>query len=294
MLRAPVVISLLLLALFSGAQDLIVTTRGDSIKCTISTVTPNRLFFTVQMEDYRRPDNIALEDVAMYKRDGYFPVIMGDVRSERSKEVAPPEEHGWLMSGSFGFSHRTAPIDDGLPSELEDYVNGQRSGLHASGTLHYFVTDGVAIGLQYNGFFGARNSMPITVLLDDSTTLDGVLAEDVRLRYLGLDFLFRPIRLRSVTPFGAVSLGRLVFEDRATLINNFTITGSALALNVRAGLECSIGPKLSVGVSVGYFISRISRVEVDTGSQKSGFTLPDRGEENVDRVDVGLVARVRL
>lgn len=279
--------------LLLNAQDLIVTTAGDSIRCSITSVTPNRLFFTVQMDDYQRPDNIALEQVAMYKRVGYYPVIVGDVGGPRM-EGTPPMEHGWLMSATFGYSHRTAPVDGGLPDEWKDYINGQRPGRHATGSLHYFLSEGVAIGLQYSSFFGAKNSMPITVLLQDSTTVNGILADDVRLRYFGLDFLFRPIALKGVTPFGAVSAGRLVYEDRATLINNFTITGSALALNVRAGLECPLGPKLSIAASLGYFLCRLSRFEIDTGSQKSGFTLPDRGEENVDRMDIGILARISL
>ncbi len=293
MLRAPISAFGLFFATIAGAQDLIVTIQGDSIHCLISNASTNRLFYTVQMADYRRPDNIDLEQVAMYTRQGYYPVILGDVEGRR-KLTGYPKDHGWLMSASFGYSHRTAPIENGLPPELKDHINKQRSGLHASGSLHYFITDEEAIGVQYNSFFGAENSIPIQVLLEDSTMVEGILADDVRLRYLGLDFLFRPLELNALTPFVAVSMGRLVYEDRATLINNFTITGSALALNVRAGLECALGPKLSIAGSVGYFISRLKRFEVDTGSQKIGFSLPDRGEENVDRADLAMVLRIRL
>ena len=292
-MRCGLPIILILAAFVTRAQDLIVTTSGDSIKCRINTVTQNRLFFTVRMEDYSRPDKIDLDHVAMYKREGYFPVIMGDVGALR-KEGQPKDDHGWLLSATFGSSHRTAPLEDGLSQEEADYMNGQRSGLHASGSLHYFITEEVAVGAVYNGSFGAGNSMPVSILLQDSTTVQGVLAEDVRLRYLGLDFLFRAITIKAVSPFGAVGIGRLVYENRATLINNFTITGSGLALNVRAGLECRISSKMSIGASLGYFVSRLNRFEIDTGSQKVGFTLPDRAEENLDRADLALVARIRL
>lgn len=292
-MRATIIAITLLFALAGRTQDLIVTTQGDSIHCAITGVTPDRLYFTVQMEDYRRPDSLPRKQVAMYKRDGYFPVILGSADPQQGQEPRT-SEHGWLMSGSFGYSHRTASTHSDLPQELKDYVDGLRPGLHASGSLHYFITPGLALGAQYNGFFGSKNSMPVAVKLQDGTIVQGMMADDVRLRYLGPDLLFRPLPTGATTPFLALSVGRLVYEDRATFINNFTVTGKALAFNVRAGLDCAIGEKLSAGITAGYFACRLNRFEVDAGSQKAGFTLPDRSEESVDRVDLGLILRVRL
>jgi hypothetical protein len=275
------------------AQDLIVTMSGDSIRCVITMVTPDRLFYTVTLEDHTQRDDIATGNVAMYKRAGYFPVILGDV-GERRTEGPPPGEHGWMLTATMGFSHRTAPLPSGIGDAEADYINGLRGGLHASGALHYFVSEEVAIGLEYNSFFGAKNSLPITVLLQDSTTLNGLMADDIRLRYLGFDVLFRPIALKSLSPFGSIGVGRLVYEDRATFINNFTITGSSIAFNIRAGLEFRSAGKLSMATSLAYFVCSLNRFEVDTGSAQVGFTLPDNAQENVSRLDLGVLMRLRL
>lgn len=79
-MRYAIAALLVVMSFALQGQDLIVTISGDSIQCAISSVAPNRLLYTVKAADGatdRR--DILLSSVAMYKREGYFPVILGAV-----------------------------------------------------------------------------------------------------------------------------------------------------------------------------------------------------------------------
>lgn len=282
----------MLLGPVARAQDLIVTVAGDSISCVITTVTPKRLFYKVAEAKAQGQQDIALDDVAMYRREGYHPVVLN--AENRAVFVRPKRELEWWLTGLGGFSYRTAKTPDEFTDAQADYVDELRSAWHAAGALHCFVGKDFAVGLEYNSFFGSKASMTTTVQLPDSSIVDAVLADDIRLRYLGADLLWRSKKNGTARWFGSIGLGRLVYEDRATIINKVTLTGSTFAMVTRIGCDLRVAPKMTLGLCAGYFFSRLDEFEVDTGSSKVGVSLPRGSEENLNRLDISVTARLHL
>ena len=294
-MRSACILFAFLLVCSGHGQDLIVTTTGDSIRCIINTVAPARLFYMTKDGTGNKRSDIALEQVAMYKRDGFFPVIMSEVRARALDNASMDERKRWLMSFSGGYSRRTASYGDQVLSSPEkEYMDRLRNGLHASASLLRYVNEEVAVGAEYNSFFASRSSTTVKVLTSANDTVTGEMADDIRLRYVGLDVLYRPASVGKLSFYGSLGIGYLKYIDRATFINDFTITGETVAYCAHLGLDLRVTSGISIGARAGFFRASLNRFEVDLGSTSVAFTLPNYQEESVNRVDAGLVLRIHL
>ena len=276
------------------AQDLIVTTQGDSINCSITTISSARLFYSQQIGDDIRRDNIALSNVALYSRKGYFPVILGNSSSPAVRKRKDEPSGRWQLGVEAGISRRIGEVPPDLDPMLEDHIEAQRNGLHVSGSIHYFIKEELALGVVYNSFFGAKHSMEITGTAEDGSTVTGILAEDVRMRWIPFSVLYAP-RSQGRTSFqGSVGIGPLFYRNYAIILNNVLITGASAAMGASVRLQHRLTSTASIGLHVAYMAGSIDRFEYDFGSTKATISLPDAYNESVNRFDIGLNLRLRL
>lgn len=276
------------------AQDLILTTSGDSIRCTIHNVGPHRLYFMVRDNGHVRRENIGLEQVAMYKREGYYPVIRGKDAVDVGARPTGRGKGRWMMTFAGGFSRRIAEIPDDLDAEFRDHLEAQLNGLHLMAALHYSIREEVALGIVYDGFFNAKHSMGITARTLDGTMVTGTFAEDARLRWIPFTLLYRPVSPSKTSFVGWLGVGPVFYTNHATIINKVTITGTTAAYGGSIGVDHRLSKLLSLGVHLTCMKGSINRFEVDFGSTKATVHLPENVSESVNRLDLGLVLRVRL
>jgi hypothetical protein len=288
----------ILLVVFCGsvfAQDLIITTSGDSIHCQITDVAPTRLFYSVKLENatvYRR--NIRLRQVAMYRREGYFPVFL-DVREQPLSNGANARPaNRWMLSCTGGLSYRIARFPIDIDQDYRDYLEGQTSGEHLGASLHYFFKESLGVGVVYESFFGAKRSMDIQLRLTDGTIVPGILAEDARMRWIPLSVLYSPRTTNRISFNGWLGIGPLLYTNYATIINKVTLTGATVAYGISLGSDYRLTHALSLGLHATYMIGALDRLEFDFGSTQGTVSLPDRSNESVTRVDLGVVLRLRL
>lgn len=301
MARAVYLLILTIGALATRAQgplDLIVRTTGDSIHCTITHVRSDRLFYTVLEGGRAKRARIGLGEVALYKRDGFFPVEPGRVVASAEPDAPPKErergKHEWLFSASYGYSHRTAAVTGNIPQEYRSYMERLRAGRHASGSIHWSAMEHLAIGVMYNGFFGSRNSTTITVTQADGTTRQGAMSDDIRMNWYGLDVLFRPLADKKVSPYGSIGAGYITYLDKATYIEAYTVKANSVAAHLRAGVDINATDKLSLGVQLGWLTGRIKIFKIDRGDQTVEWQLPEPISEGLGRIDLAVVLRFRL
>ena len=285
---------LLILMSRGRAQDLIVTTGGDSIRCAITAVTANRLFYSVVDASEKQRRDIAMEDVAVYTREGFFPVVVSRIVPP-APTVKNEGRKRWLMSFSGGCSRRTYAVSGALPGEEQEHLKRLRNGINACASLHHTVGKRLALGLAYSSFFGSMSHTSVTFLTaDSSATTTAELEENIRMRYLGVDLLWQPPSRGKWAFSGSLGMGYLGYSNYVTLVNKATISGWTLARKGQVGLDYSISSTTSVGACLGYVSAELDRVEIDLGATSVNVSTRVGKGESLDRFDVGLMLRVRL
>ena len=290
--RSIPMLVLLLLGLGLRAQDLIVTTSGDSIRCAITSVGPYRLAYTRRTDDGKERGRIALKEVASYKRVGYYNVVLGKV--EDRDHTVLPAGNKWMFAVGGGWSYRTSALEEGLSQQGQDYVNGLRQGYHAAASLQLALSARWSVGVIYNSFFGARNTGDVSVLLPDSSTITGPLSDDVRIKWVGLDVCTWSEWAGRMRLHGSFGIGPVFYRNYATVIDEYIIRGTYLALRGGFGVDYRLTDALSFGIEAGYIHGRVREFSVDRGSHTYTISLPPRSSEGIHRVDAGVVLRVRL
>lgn len=274
------------------AQDLIITTSGDSIRCTITSVGPYRLAYTRSTAEGTERGRVALKEVSSYKRVGFYNVVLGGV-DERDNTMLPAGNK-WTFAVGAGWSYRTTPLSKGLSQQGQDYGNGLRQGYHASASLHLALSDALCVGVIYNSFFGARNTGDVSMLLPDSSTITGPLADDVRIKWIGFNVLARSEWSGRIRMHGSFGIGPVFYRNYATVIDDYVISGIYLATRGGLGVDYRLTDALSLGIEAGYLHGSVKEFTVDNGSSTYVLNLPRKTTEGIHRLDAGIFLRVRL
>lgn len=272
------------------AQDLIVTTAGDSIHCQITTVAPKRIFFTHAGADSRTQD-IAIEEVAMYQRKGYFPVILGHVSKLAS--AGPKNEH-WILSLGGGYSRLMAPAQEGLSAEDEDYINTMRNAMHLSASIGYFWSATMGISAEYHSMMGAKANGTMRFPINADSAITGPIEDDLTLTFVGANLETFSLISTKTSLHAAVGLGYLKYRNDAVIIERVLVTGSTIAFNLGIGVDVELSKKVGLGIQLGYLMAKVDRLEYDFGYGKLNVQLPNSQAQNVSQLDAGLALRLRL
>src|SRR5690554_4359740 len=104
------------------AQDLIVTTDGDSINCKITKVRADNIYFTFKHKDEIRSTLLPMTGVNTHQVDYYQ---TSEVPLEKIIGYKNYPQFRLALNG--GFSYLTAPVAEGVPNYLKDYVKELKS-----------------------------------------------------------------------------------------------------------------------------------------------------------------------
>ncbi len=272
------------------AQDLIVTTSGDSIHCAITTVAPKRIFYARAGTDDRTQD-IAIEEVAMYQRQGYFPVILGKVRSLGSRNT---KNERWILSLGGGYSRLLAPAQEGLSTEEQDYINTMRNAMHLSASIACFWSATVGISAEYHSMSGAKASGTMRFPVSADSSITGPVEDDLTLTFIGANLeTLVPLSTRT-SLYTSLGLGYLKYRNDAVIIERALVTGNTFALNLRLGVDVELSKKVGLGIQLGYLMAKVDRLEYDFGYGKLNLQLPSSQAQNVSHLDAGMALRLRL
>lgn len=275
---------------YARAQDLIVTTTGDSIHCEITTIAPKRIFYTHAGTDSRTQD-IPIEQVAMYQRKGFFPVILGNVVNLREGGA---KKDRWLLELSVGYSRLTAPAQEGLSAEEKDYIDRMRNAMHLSASIGYFWSATMGISAEYHSMMNAKATGTISFPVSADSSVTGPVEDDLTLTFIGANLeTISPISLRT-SFYASVGIGYLKYRNDAVIIERAVVTGHTFALNLRLGVDVELSKKVGAGIQVGYLLARMDRLEYDFGYGKLNVQLPNSQAQSVNHLDAGLALRLRL
>ena len=117
------------------AQDLIVTTSGDSLNCKITKQGDGFVYFRYLKENQVKATLLAVNKISSIKQAYYdAPAIPKNLAALRNQDYSK-----WRYGFHAGYSYRTAKISDQLPADYREYVTKLKSGFVAGADVHGFI-----------------------------------------------------------------------------------------------------------------------------------------------------------
>ena len=159
-----------------SAQDLILTSEGDSLNCKITKVRNEEVYFTYRDKDEIRSSWLRLEKIQHCQFD-FYEIPEVPVEKIIANEMYP--RYRVALHG--GCAYRTVRLHPDLPSDLADYKKKLKLGFSYGLDLSYYFFEGWGIGIGYSGYSRFQLSY-IFGLLPQGKVNDGHRTETL---YLG-------------------------------------------------------------------------------------------------------------
>jgi len=262
-----ILLLLLVCAMWTGtsyAQDLIVTTAGDSIFCKITRERDGYVHFTYIKEGAPANTLIPGDSIANIQKGLY---------KTRIRYAGQESFARWQYRLQGGYSRRIARISDQVTPAMKDYLNKMKSGYTLGGDIHYFVSEPLGIGVKYS-----YNGYQYT---------DADFEDKVKMNYIALSAQNRLI-LRSENEVSlGLNMGYQSYRDRIKAIGTeVTIGGGTVGLGLEAGYAVKLAKATKAFLNLSLLTGTITKVNVETGGQKETVKLDKDEFEGLGRIEV--------
>ncbi len=270
-------------------QDKIITSTGDTIHCKIHRETAGTIFFTQSDGVVQSRSQISKNDVQSWQ------VNKTTYRGFSGISTEDPGEK-WRISIAGGVGYRIASTKESKnnmlsmgfsSSEVDSYFRQIKTGVKASGQIHYMFWQNYGLGIDYQFHTSSGNLYGTVDSGDTYTMLYGKFSDDIYTNFVGLSLYMQQWISPKFKFIGVISSGLTLFrEESVAIYSPMLLTGKAYGGNTELGLEYFIGKKMAVSLSAGLFQSTISRITVNNGTSTQEIDLPKEQREGLSRVDM--------
>lgn len=280
------------LALFNlNAQDLIVSTKTDSINCSITKIDSENISYKfTQPGGNVISTQIPLSLVLEYDR-GYYK------RIERHKYSQTPGNYSMqlVVSVHGGYSHRTAPVMDGLGYVLTEYMKSLKPGYNLGADIIYYFSNTRGFGVKLSRF-GASSSMEGVSLPDGlGGEIKGTMSDNIRISFAGPVY-----SMRLVSPNGKHSMlmnlgaGYMAYQNNATYVYLYTITGNAAGIVYDLGYNYGLTKNLTLGIQTSLYAGILTEYKITNGQNTENIELSEDEREGLGRIDLSVKLSYRF
>jgi len=277
------------------SQDLIVTTEGDSIRCKITKVEPERIYFSHYSEGVIHETLLPISSIKMYETKFYGTPEYIEESGKLNYNYAQPKASfpRLRIAAQGGYSYRLAKVPEDLGTLLEEYIKKLKSGYHLEGDINYFLSQKFGLGLKYSYYQSKNRLNDIYIEFDDGTIATGDMSDFIKINYYGLVLSFRDIsKNQSGAWLGSLSFGYMTYYNNAEfIVEKMDITGGTVGMAVDLGYDFFLSEGFGLGLGFSFSIGTLSELEVDNGSTNNTVKLDSESFENLSRVDLSLGLR---
>jgi hypothetical protein len=281
------IIILTVTSLCTFGQDLIVTTEGDSINCTITAIKANNYYFTFKHETEIRETFIQAKDVVSYAK-GYYKV------SEVPIEYKPKGQSfsKFRIALDYGYSHRTAKVAENVPTDFKNYVEDLKNGNNMGLDLNYFVSESFGVGLKYNRNKSSNSMDNIYVEDDQGNRRYGKLSDDITMTFVGVSFAGRILDAKKRNAFIiALSLGQLSFNNQFVVVDPYEMNGSTFSTALDFGYDIATSKNFAIGVKFSIIGGVLTEYVLKDGVTTERIKLNEEQYESLSRIDISVGIR---
>jgi hypothetical protein len=256
------------------AQDLIVTTAGDSINCNITKVTKNYVYATFKQKHTAIPINL----VATQQKAYFLEQIPETERPVTDTYNSNFPRFRVALDG--GGQLRLAKVADVGDDAWQEHLKKLKRGLHYDLQVAYFFTETVGVEAMFSqqlfwntigrGTLADENGVPYGT---------GTCKESVRINYFGANYVTRIFGAKKKNSWLiALGLGYMGYNDRVLFdkVEGLKNTAGTLGVNMSVGYD--LEPSETIGL--GFKLSIMSGSFRDYKQTRDGVTTNETTPEN--------------
>lgn len=203
------------------------------------------------------------------------------------KPQTPQSFQKYRIAFSGGLSYLLAKTSKEVPNDFKQYVSELKSGSHFSIDGGYFWKENIGLGLKYSSFY-SKNSLSNIYITDDSgQTRYGNMKDNINTQFIGAILYNRGYaKNRKTVWFANVSLGYIGYENAATLIDNFQISGATFGAGLDLGVDFNLAKNFYFGLGAGYTAGVLKQVKYNNGIYTQTRKLDKDNYESMNRLDL--------
>ncbi|MGE5393151.1 MAG: hypothetical protein ACM3P1_00330 [Candidatus Saccharibacteria bacterium] len=259
-----------------NAQDLVVTSRADSINCTITKMDAVNIYFTFKQENVIHKTMMPFQMIRTY-RFNYYP---GTVIAEPEKLTNPDFPH-WRIGLNGGISRQTATLALEVPYEMVDYAESLQSGINLNGDVFYYFSENIGVGAKYVAFGSTADKI-------SNSNLDNF---NLNVRFYGPALSGRLMnQTKKNAFFFNAAIGKV---DYKILMPMIRLTGNTLSSMFEVGYDVRIYKSLALGMQLSYLAGYISSFNGYSGYGSGSMELSGY-RESLNRLDLSVGVKFNL
>ncbi|MGB3465414.1 MAG: hypothetical protein WBA74_09090 [Cyclobacteriaceae bacterium] len=277
-------IALLFLTSSLYAQDLVVTTAGDSINAEITKITDDHIYYAYYEGDKIVRVKSPKSEVASYlyifyskKRVIEYSFDLNNIKMRLSFSGGP----SWATDGP----------PDSFNDFQKSYVRKVNSGWSYKLAADYFLKNRIGVGLQLERFLSVEQINDV-VFTDPDTDISetGELSDDVGITYLGPSVVYHfDTKQNNYTAFFSLGAGYVWYNNDFIRIEPRKATGNTIGLHVSASMDFILLDHLMMGVEVSASYANLNSYEIiDENGQKEVIT----DNNDISRINLSVGIRI--
>ena len=274
-----------------SAQDLVVTSDGDSINCKITKVEKHHIYFTFKYNEEIRNTLFAIADIKNYQYNFY------STNEVPGGMVLKNKDYSRIRFGiQGGYSYLTAPVSESVPPDFRDYIRKLKSGFHVGLDFTYYFTEMIGIGIK-SSIFNSSNSMDNIYVVDfNGIMVYGKMKDNIINLFLGPDFSLRILgknKKNSAFVFH-FSLGYMRYHIDKILITPYKLTGNTIGMSCDIGYDIVLSKNIALGLQVSGMLGALSKYTISNGIQSQVVHFNKGEYESLNRLDFSIGLRFVL
>lgn len=284
---ASVVILLFCITASVFAQDIIVTSQGDTIPCKIFKIKKGYIYYGHLVN--KRPIRSIID--ATY-------VTFYQVNYYSNRDIVkyfPEEDWGrgrFAFDGSY--SYRPGSVSEDASDFEKKYYRKLKTGYGYSVELSYFFTKHIGAGMFFNmhrsyyrlgdvGYYDTNGNLVVT----------GELSTDISIPLFGPEFCFTTKMMKGKLNYTASAcIGYMKYTEKWKAPYDGTIVGDTVGVALHTGLEYKISPSVAVGVSLSIVSGVLSHYTVDDGQTKQVYYFAENEYQGIAHIDFSVGLRI--
>ncbi len=290
-------IKLIALFLFASvaqvfAQDLIITTKNDSIRCKILEEGFNEISYQLGSDLTGMITKIRTSEVKQIRRDYLQQTNSSKAKGDISSDINNTKTHThrfFIQAGPSYVSAKTIKKDVDYLDEQEKQL---KTGYHFELGYNYYGERNFGLGARLLNFRSKYSKSNVAIEDDNGVIRYGDLGSDINVLFTGLTLGGKiPANNKKINFNANISVGYTSFVNNGVELSSYTLKSSQMGYYYQLGVDYQLSKKIWAGISANVFSSKIKEIELTNSSGKLTMTLNPDKYINISRVELGLGLR---
>lgn len=282
MRKVVLTLGILFTAVVGFGQDLIIPASGEKLKCTITQIANDTIYYETTRDGITMMHRAALSDIREYRK-GYFDESGAGIQAMMVDEYP---KFRYLLEGNW--SYMTGTIQEGLAPAIEEHIKELKTGWGLRFAGSYRLSPDYAIGVKY-AYFRTTHTIKNLEVQIDGTLYSGTLQDAIQVHFIGPAAFYRnPTTVKNLTFISSFGIGYTHYINESIFFSYpLTLVGKALGLHTSAGFDWKFSEHMGIGLSVNYFYGWLSKYTTGSGSAKQTIKLEEGSLESLSRLEIG-------